>query len=52
MTAAVDLAADVGVVASCDALSVSRATYYRRQRPAVAEETKAPRKSHRALSDD
>ena len=50
MTAAVDLAADVGVVASCDALGVSRATYYRRQRPTVPEEPKAPRTSHRALS--
>ena len=40
---------DVGVVAACDALGVSRATFYRRRQPAQPQ---SPRpRSHRALSD-
>ena len=52
MSAAVELAKDVGVRPACDALSVSRATFYRRLQPAVPQTTTAPRRSHRALSDD
>jgi len=52
MNAAAQLAEDVGVAPACDALSVSRATFYRRQQPEAPEEPRTPRKSHRALSED
>jgi putative transposase len=50
MIAAVEtLARDVGVAPACDALNLSRATWYRHQKPAVA---RAPRpKPARALSE-
>jgi putative transposase len=55
--AAEELGQEVGVVASCQALGVSRATLYRRRRPSPvqlqpAEERAARPRSHRALSDD
>jgi putative transposase len=37
----------LGVAPTCDALGVSRATYYRRQRPRLVA---SPRRSHRSLS--
>jgi putative transposase len=49
MTAAVELAPSVGVAPACAALSVSRATYYRHQRPAT-EPSPRP-KPTRALAD-
>ena len=49
MTAAVELASDVGLKPACDALGVSRATLYRRQRPKLGR----PIRQHwRALSAD
>jgi len=49
--AAEELGKEVGMVAACDALAVSRATLYRRRRPSVEPPPPRP-KSHRALSDD
>lgn len=49
MSAAEELGKDVGVVAACDALNVSRASVYRRRRPAAPRQP-GPR-SHRALQD-
>ena len=51
MIAAEELGRDVGVVAACEALCVSRATLYRRRQPRAAEQP-ARRPSHRALSGD
>ena len=48
--AAEELGREVGVVGACEALSVSRATLYRRRRPATPPERRAS--SHRALSVD
>jgi putative transposase len=51
LNAAVELGAEVGVKAACDALSVSRATLYRRRRaPSASPALRPP--SHRRLSDD
>ena len=52
MTAAEELSVDLSVVAACEALGVSRATLYRRRRPAVASEPTTPTRSHRALSQE
>lgn len=55
MTAAEELGQDVGVVASCKALGLPRATLYRRRKPAPAQpsEGRAPRpRSHRALTGE
>ena len=55
MKAAEELGQDVGVVASCKALGVSRATLYRRRKPPQVQppETTAARpRSHRALTDE
>lgn len=49
MKAAETLSSEVGVVAAVAALSVSRATLYRRRRPRLPPSPRAP--SHRALSD-
>jgi len=50
MAAATELAADVGVRAACDALSLSRATWYRRRSPpTVADPRPTPA---RALHED
>ena len=48
MNAAAELGQDVGVVAACDALGVSRATLYRRRQPAKPVSPRPP--SHRALA--
>lgn len=51
MEAARALAADVGVTSACDALSIPRASFYRRQRPQQPVAPPAsPRTSPRALS--
>lgn len=52
MTAAIELAEDVGVGAACDALRVSRATFYRRKKPKAVQVSVPSRKSHRALSEE
>lgn len=52
MTAAEELGREVGVVAACEALSVSRATLYRRRHPSTSAVSLTPRKSPRALRDD
>jgi len=49
MEVAEALSKEVGVVAACDGLGVSRAGLYRRRKPAKPS---AVRSSHRALSDD
>ena len=49
MRAAEELGQEVGVVAACTALSVSRATLYRRRRPPRPPRPRPP--SHRALSE-
>jgi putative transposase len=51
MTAAEQLGVDVGVKAACEALSVSRATFYRRRKRGVAVERSRPA-NHRRLADD
>ncbi len=48
MSAAVGLGKEVGVVAACDALGVSRATFYRRRQPSRPARPRRP--SHRALT--
>ena len=49
MTAAVELSKEIGIQPACDLLCVSRATFYRRQKP---EGPQAPRpKPTRALSE-
>ena len=48
--AARDLAVEVGVAPACQALGVSRATFYRRQRP-VSEHQQPRSKPARALDD-
>ena len=50
MTAAAELGRDVGVVAACRALTVSRATFYRRRASAPAPKRSRPG-SYRALSE-
>lgn len=51
MTAAEELGREVGVAPACKALDVSRATLYRRRKP--ARETPTPRPpSHRALAEE
>lgn len=51
MRAVEELGREVGVVAACDALEVSRATFYRRrQRQAGPERPRPSRTSHRALA--
>ena len=55
MQAARELAVDVGAAPACQALGVSRATFYRRQAPprtAVAAEAAAARPSPRALTGE
>ncbi|MDP2311525.1 MAG: DDE-type integrase/transposase/recombinase [Pseudomonadota bacterium] len=47
MSAAVEISREVGVKPACDALSVSRATLYRRRRPQLV---RSSRRSWRALS--
>ena len=51
MTAAEELGREVGVVAATEALEVSRATLYRRRRPAPAAPQTRPT-SHRALTEE
>ena len=38
MTAAAELAIDIGVKPACEALGVSRATFYRRQEPTAPQQ--------------
>jgi len=52
MTEVAVLSKDVGIVAACDALDVSRATYYRRQSPSFFLTAADKPPSHRALSVD
>ena len=51
MTAAAELAGQVGVKAACAALGVARATFYRRRRPAKTGQRQSRPKPARALSD-
>ena len=51
MSASVELARDVGVKPACEALGVSRATFYRRQEPVKKSQQPRPTPP-RALSDD
>lgn len=50
MSAAEELGKDVGMVAACSALGVSRASVYRRRQPAAP--SREPRRSHRALTKE
>ena len=50
MKAAKELAEHVGVKPACDALRVSRATFYRRQRPMTGHQQPRPTPA-RALSE-
>lgn len=52
MNAAVELAPAVGVAASCRALELSRATWYRRQRPRLVGPARPRPRPPRALSED
>ena len=51
MTAAAELAGQVGVSAACAALGVARATFYRRRRPAKTGQRQSRPKPARALSE-
>jgi len=45
------LAPELGVATACDALGLSRATFYRQQKPAFAQKASSPRPPHpRALA--
>ena len=50
MNAAEALAVDVGVMAACEALGVSRAGLYRRRRPSSPDQQRPRSPSHRALT--
>jgi len=51
LTAAAELAGQVGVKAACAALGVARATFYRRRRPATTGQRQPRPKPARALSE-
>ncbi|HEU17395.1 MAG TPA: IS3 family transposase [Methanolinea sp.] len=52
MEAVNELSGVVGVSSSCDAVGVSRSTFYRYRRPKIVREPRNRPQSHRALSED